>query len=538
MHAEVVQQAFEHLTPIIIGVFFAALVVALTAVARRLPVPTPILQVAAGFAIAMIPNVRIPELEPDLVFFVFLPPVLWAAAYFTPLREFKENIRPIGSLAVGLVLATSAAVAIVARMLVPEMPWAVAVALGAIVSPPDAVAAEAILTRLPVPRRITVILEGESLVNDASALILYRTAVAAAVTGVFSWGESIVRFFIDAGIGSLIGLLVGWLIVRAARLTKDALAETLLTLAGPYLAWTVAESLHVSAVLACVAGGLFLGQQLSTAVSPVSRIETRMVWQLVIFLLNALIFIILGAEFGSMLRSESARTLGFALRTGLVIGLVAIVVRLLWVPIWMLIPRERGGRRRRAETEPSRAPYRKKALFLVGWTSMRGIVSLASALSLPQLLGTGAPFPFRTEIILIAMCVILMTLVFQGLTLAPIIRAFHFPPDATKLEEETLARREALRRGAEALEDMSREEWVDRRDVEWLRAELRDRARLAEHHGGGPVARGRLRAGMIIAERRILIRLRNEGAISDEVLRELEQELDLEAIRAGAGDSR
>jgi Na+/H+ antiporter len=538
MQAEAVQQAFEHLTPIIVGVFFAALVVALTAVARRLPVPTPILQVAAGFAIAMIPSVRIPVLEPDLVFFVFLPPVLWAAAYFTPLREFKENIRPIGSLAVGLVLATSAAVAIVARMLVPGMPWAVAVALGAIVSPPDAVAAEAILTRLPVPRRITVILEGESLVNDASALILYRTAVAAAVTGVFSWGESIVRFFIDAGIGTLIGLLVGWLIVRVARLTKDALAETLLTLAGPYLAWTVAESLHVSAVLACVAGGLFLGQQLSTAVSPVSRIETRMVWQLLIFLLNALIFIILGAEFGSMLRSESAHTLGFALRTGLVIGLVAITVRLLWVPVWTLIPRERGGRRRRSDGEPSRAPYRKKALFLVGWTSMRGIVSLASALSLPQLLGTRAPFPFRTEIILIAMCVILMTLVFQGLTLAPIIRAFHFPPDATKLEEETLARREALRRGAEALEDMSREEWVDRRDVDWLRAELRDRARLAEHHGGGPAARRRLRAGMITAERRILVRLRNEGAISDEVLRELEQELDLEAIRAGAGDAR
>ena len=539
MQAEAVQQAVEHLTPIIIGVFFAALVVALTAVARRLPVPTPILQVAAGFAIAMIPSVRIPVLEPDLVFFVFLPPVLWAAAYFTPLREFKENIRPIGSLAVGLVLATSAAVAIVARMLVPEMPWAVAVALGAIISPPDAVAAEAILTRLPVPRRITVILEGESLVNDASALILYRTAVAAAVTGVFSWGESIVRFFIDAGIGTLIGLLVGWLIVRVARLTKDALAETLLTLAGPYLAWTVAESVHVSAVLACVAGGLFLGQQLSTAVSPVSRIETRMVWQLLIFLLNALIFIILGAEFGSMLRSESAQTLGFALRTGLIVGLVAIVVRLLWVPIWTLIPRERGRRRPRITgAGDSRAPYRKKALFLVGWTGMRGIISLASALALPRVLASGTPFPYRTEIVLIAMCVILMTLVFQGLTLAPIIRAFGFPSDPTHLEEETLARREALRRAAEALEDMSREEWVDRRDVEWLRAELRDRARLAEHHGGGPAARRRLRAGMINAERRILVRLRNEGAISDEVLRELEQELDLEAIRAGAGDAR
>jgi len=538
MQAEAVQ-AVEHMTPIIIGVFFAALVVALTALARRLPVPTPILQVAAGLGIALIPRVAIPELEPDLVFFVFLPPVLWAAAYFTPLREFKANIRPIGSLAVGLVLATSVAVALVARMLVPGMPWAVAIALGAIVSPPDAVAAEAILSRLPVPRRVTVILGGESLVNDASALILYRTAVAAAVTGVFSWGESIVRFFIDAGIGTLIGLLVGWLIVRASRLTKDALAETLLTLVGPYLAWTVAESLHVSAVLACVAGGLYLGQHLSTAVSPTSRIGTRMVWELVVFLLNALIFIILGAEFGAMLRSESVQTLGFALRNGLLIGLVAILVRLVWVPIWTLIPQEVARAQRRGAPEPaSPAPYRRKALFLVGWTSMRGIITLASALSLPRLLGNGAPFPFRTEIILIAMCVIVVTLVFQGVTLAPIIRAFGFPPDGMRLEEEALARREALRRGAEALEDMSREPWVDRRDVEWLRAELRDRARLAEHHGGGPAARRRLRAGMIAAERRILVRLRNEGAISDEVLRELEQELDLEAIRAGAGDAR
>ncbi|MFL5560182.1 MAG: Na+/H+ antiporter [Gemmatimonadaceae bacterium] len=527
------------MTPIIIGVFFAALVVALTALARRLPVPTPILQVAAGLGIALIPRIMIPELEPDLVFFVFLPPVLWAAAYFTPLREFKANIRPIGSLAVGLVLVTSVAVALVARMLVPGMPWAVAIALGAIVSPPDAVAAEAILSRLPVPRRVTVILGGESLVNDASALILYRTAVAAAVTGVFSWGESIVRFFIDAGIGTLIGLLVGWLIVRASRLTKDALAETLLTLVGPYLAWTVAESLHVSAVLACVAGGLYLGQHLSTAVSPTSRIGTRMVWELVIFLLNALIFIILGAEFGAMLRSESVQTLGFALRNGLLIGLVAILVRLVWVPIWTLIPQEVARAQRRGVPEPrSPAPYRRKALFLVGWTSMRGIITLASALSLPRLLGSGAPFPFRTEIILIAMCVIVLTLVFQGVTLAPIIRAFGFPPDGTQLEEEAMARREALRRGAEALEDMSREPWVDRRDVEWLRAELRDRARLAEHHGGGPLARRRLRSGMIAAERRILVRLRNEGAISDEVLRELEQELDLEAIRAGAGDAR
>ena len=189
--------------PIVLAIAFAAVVVALTAIARRLPVPPPILQVAAGFLVGLVPGVTIPPLEPDVIFFVFLPPVLWAAAFFTSLREFKANIRPITLLAVGLVLATSAAVAIAARALLPGMPWAVAVALGAIVSPPDAVAAAAIVTRLPVPRRVVAVLEGESLVNDASALVLYRTAVAAAVTGRFSWGESVVRFFIDAAVGAM-----------------------------------------------------------------------------------------------------------------------------------------------------------------------------------------------------------------------------------------------------------------------------------------------------------------------------------------------
>ncbi|MGH7622920.1 MAG: cation:proton antiporter, partial [Gemmatimonadaceae bacterium] len=234
--------------PVVFAIVVAVLVVALSALARRLPIPTPILQLLAGFAVGLLPGVTIPRLGPNLIFFVFLPPVLWSAAMFTSPREFKRNFDRIGTLAVGLVIVTTAIVALVARVLFPDMPWAVAVALGAIVSPPDAVAATAIVSRLPVPRRVITVLEGESLVNDASALVLYRTAVFAAVTGIFSWGESIVRFFIDAGIGTLVGLLVAWLIVRALRLTKDALAEALLTLAGPYVAWSAAESLHVSAV--------------------------------------------------------------------------------------------------------------------------------------------------------------------------------------------------------------------------------------------------------------------------------------------------
>ncbi len=521
-----------HFPPVIFAIAFAVLVVALTALARRLPIPTPILQVAAGLLVAVVPGVEIPALQPDLVFFVFLPPILWAAAFFTSLREFKANRRPIGYLAIGLVLATTVAVAVAARALLPGLPWAVAVALGAIVSPPDAVAAAAIVSRLPVPRRVIVILEGESLVNDASALVLYRTAVAAAVTGAFSWGESVVRFFIDAGVGALIGVLVGWLIIRAARTTKDSLAEVLLTIAGPYVAWIAAESLHVSAVLACVAGGLYLRQHLSMAVGPFSRLQTRAVWDLMVFLLNAMIFIVLGAQFAALLRSVPRAELGSLLWTGVIISVVAIVVRLVWVPIATYLPRAMSAETRRRDPVPN-----AKAIVLVSWTSMRGIVSLATALALPLVLADGTAFPFRTEIILITMCVIVITLVVQGLTLAPIIRAFNFTPERTHHDEERLARREALRRGAEALDDLSREPWVDPRDVEWLRAEAREKMQMHEHHGGGSQGRRRLRTGMIHAERRILVRLRNEGAISDEVLRELEQELDFEAVRVNGSDA-
>jgi monovalent cation/hydrogen antiporter len=520
-----------HFEPVVFAVVIALLVVSLTALARRLPVPTPILQVIAGFAVAMIPGVRIPELDPNLVFFVFLPPILWGAAMFTSVREFKRNIDKIGTLAVGLVIVTTAVVAVVARMMFPDLPWAVAVALGAIVSPPDAVAATAIVSRLRVPPRVITVLEGESLVNDASALVLYRTAVAAAVTGIFSWGESIVRFFIDAGIGSLIGLLVAWLIVRALRYTKDPIAEALLTLAGPYVSWTAAESLHVSAVLACVAGGVYLQQGLSTAVGPTSRLQSRTVWELVVFLVNALVFLLLGAQFGSLITIVPLGNLGAVFRDGVIITVVAMLVRLIWVPVITVLPRLSANVRRRTPGP------NWKSLTLVSWTSMRGVVSLATALALPLVIANGQPFPHRTEIILITMCVIVLTLLVQGLSLSAIVRALRFEPEETRHLEEQLARREATRRGAEALEDLSHEPWVDARDVEALRAELQERLRGAEQEGGSFEGRRRLRLAMIDAERRMLIRLRNEDTISDEVLRSLEQELDLEAVRSGGGNA-
>jgi monovalent cation/hydrogen antiporter len=519
--------------PILLAVSVTILVVALTALARRLPIPSPILQVLAGLGLGFLPGLRIPELEPDLVFFVFLPPILWAAAFFTSVREFRRNLRPIGLLAVGLVLTTTVVVAFVSKWLFPALPWAVAIALGAIVSPPDAVAAAAVVSRLPVPRRVIVILEGESLVNDASALVLYRTAVAAAVTGTFSLGESVVRFFIDAGVGAFIGIIVSWMVVRAVRWTKDALTETLLTIAAPYLAWVAAESIHVSAVLACVAGGIYLRQHYSTAVSPMSRLQSRAVWDLVVFVINALVFLILGLQFGVVMNDVPQGTLESVIWAGVILATVAIVVRLIWVPIATVLPRMMSKEIRRRDPAPN-----PKAVALVAWTGMRGIVSLASALALPVAMNDGTKFPFRSEIILMTMCVIMITLVVQGVTLTPIIRRFNFVPETTHHVEERHARREALRRGVEALDDLSREPWAVPTEVARVRAELRDRIGHHDHRSADADTYRRLRLGVLSAERRMLVRLRNEGTISDETLRDLEQELDHDAVRFGAGDAR
>jgi CPA1 family monovalent cation:H+ antiporter len=380
-----------------------------------------------------------------------------------------------------------------------------------------------------VPRRVIVILEGESLVNDASALILYRTAVVAAVTGVFSLSETIVRFFIDAGVGIFIGLVVGWVIIRALARTKDSLAEVLATLAGPYIAWVAAETVHVSAVLACVAGGLYLRQHLSTVVAPISRIQARVVWDLFIFLLNALIFLILGAQFGDLLANVPPESLVRVSLIGLLIGLVVFLVRLVWVPVATWLPRLLSADVRQSDPVP---PWRSVAL--VSWTAMRGIVSLATALALPFALADGSPLPFRDEIIVITMVVIVMTLVFQGLSLAPIIRWMRFAPEHEHLAEERVARREMARRAAEDLEDRSRESGVEPADVEWLRLELAERHREAELGGGTSEGRRLLRRGMIAAQRRMLVRLRNERVIGDEVLMSLERELDLDDMRLGA----
>jgi NhaP-type Na+/H+ or K+/H+ antiporter len=274
---------------------------------------------------------------------------------------------------------------------------------------------------------------------------------------------------------------------------------------------------------------VYLQQALSSAVGPASRLQSRTVWELVVFLLNAMIFLLLGAQFGSLMGLVPRGSLGAIFVDGVIITLVAIIVRVIWVPLITALPLLTARGRRRSEKP------RWKSLVLVSWTSMRGVVSLATALALPFYLADGSPFPYRTQLMLITMCVIVITLLLQGLSLTSLVRLLRFEPEPTHRVEETLARREATRRAAEALEDLSHESWVDQRDVAALRAELRDRSRANDQEGGHYEGRRRLRLAMLDAERRMLIRLRDEDAISDEVLRELEQELDLESVRAGGG---
>jgi CPA1 family monovalent cation:H+ antiporter len=520
-------------------VVLLAAMLGLTALARKLLVPYPILLVLGGLALAFIPGVPEVALEPDLVFVLFLPPILWGAAYFTSLRDFKRNLRAISALAIGLVLLTTLAVGWVAHEVIPGMSWAVALCLGAIVSPPDAVAATAVMSRIGVPRTVITVLEGESLVNDASALVLYRAAVVAIVTGTFSMGATAGSFVLVATVGVLVGIAVGWITRWAVRHLTESYSQIALTLLGPYIAWIAAERLHSSAVLACVAGGLYVRQYFSAEVAPVVRVQARTVWELLIFLLNGVIFILIGLQLGPLRRALPASTTGEVLRWGVIITLTAIVVRLVWLPIGARLVRLDRKYRLKNPVPPARY------LFIVGWTGMRGIVSLATALALPLTLANGEPMPYRSEIVLITFVVILGTLVLQGLTVAPLARLLGLSNKDESFEtEQRLAREQAAQAAIARIDQVAEEDWVPPSVARQVRAHYEHRLqRFSPDAALDPecsveqaMAQRRLRHEALTAERRTLIALRNGGDISDDVMHQIERELDLEALRQGLGD--
>jgi Na+/H+ antiporter len=516
-------------------------VIALVTIARRVLIPYPIFLVLGGLVLSLVPHVPVVRLDPDVVFLIFLPPILWSAAYFTSLRDFRANLRSISLLAFGLVVATTAAVAAVARALIPGLSWPVALALGAIVSPPDAVAATAIARKLGIPHRVVTILEGESLINDAAALVLYRSAAAAAVTGTFVPADTLLQFVLAAAGGVIVGLIVGYLTRQALCLTDDSVAHTAITLLAPYSAWILGERAHVSAVLACVVGGVYLRQSFSAIVPPASRIQSRAVWDLLVFILNGIVFILIGLQLGAIREVGLPRSFGTMLWYGALISATAIAVRLVWVPLGTVIPRLLSPSLRRRDPIP---PW--QAIAMVAWIGMRGIVSLAAALALPVTTASGAPFPFRDEIVVLTFAVILSTLVLQGLTLTPLIRALHLDADQTLDLEEARAREDAAGAALARLDQLAAAPDAAREPIDRLRAVYTQRVRRSSpinlgHDDGSAKARAalrRLRHETLTAERRALIALRDDGAISDEVLHRLEQDLDVEAMRIGLGEIR
>jgi monovalent cation/hydrogen antiporter len=538
--AAAVDSEVSHEVPGAIEAVLVLLVVAtgLAILARRLAVPYPILLVLGGLALGFLPGLPRVELEPDLVFLLFLPPILFGAGYFTNIRDFKANLRPIVLLAVGLVLFTATIVATVAQALIPGLGWAAAFAFGAIVAPPDAVAATSIFQRLGVPRRAVTILEGESLVNDATALVAYRLALGAAATGAFSLidaGASLVAVSI---IGVAVGLVAGWFVSRIIEAVNDPVFSVVITFLAPAAAYVPAERLGGSGVLAAVAAGILVGRHAPRRMSSDVRIAGVAAWQVLLFLINGAVFILIGLQLPAVLEALRGRPAMELAGLAGAMALVVIVVRIVWVFPATYLPRWLSASVR------ARDPYpHPRNVFLVSWAGMRGVVSLAAALALPRTLSSGEPFPERDLLVFLTFAVILATLVGQGLSLPLVIRALGIRSDAGDDHDEAHARI-YLGEAALAAIDGLEGDYPDHRPlVDTLRAQYSHRAEHLDHHDRDEPAdeverelleHREMRRQVIDAEREALLGLHERAAVSDEVFRRLERDLDLEELRMEA----
>jgi Na+/H+ antiporter len=516
-----------------------ATVVALLIVANVIRVPYPILMVIGGLGLALIPGVPDVELDPDLVLLILLPPLLYSAAFFTPLRELRRNIRPISFLAIGLVLTTMIVVAVVAHEML-DFGWAEAFVLGAVVSPTDAVAATAIARRLRLPARMVTIIEGESLINDGTALVAYKFAVAAVVTGSFSaleaGGDFVVSVVGGIAVGMAIGAIIAWI---RARLDNPPV-EITIALFSAYFAYLPAEAIGVSGVLAAVTVGIYMGRLTSRLTTPTTRIQNLAVWEIVTFLLNSGLFVLVGLQLPTVVDGIDTLNTGELIRDGALIAATVIITRLLWVFPLTYLPRVLWEREARPDW---------RRTLVVAWTGMRGAVSLAAALALPLTIDAGGPFPERNLIIYLTFSVILGTLLIQGLTLPLLIKMLGIDDrDETLEREENIARLAATETALARLEELRSEEWVLDDTVERVSGAYRYRLRRftarvpdGEFDGGldgdgidyeaRSEAYQRLMRELLNAQRETLIELRDRGEINDVVMRRIELELDLEDAR-------
>jgi CPA1 family monovalent cation:H+ antiporter len=512
--------------PLLLALIVA--VAGLSVLARMVRVPYPILLVLGGLVLGFVPGMPAVELPPELVLIAFLPPLLYWSGFFASPRDLRADLRAITLAAVGLVLATTVAVAVVAHALVAGMTWPVAFALGAIVSPTDPLAASAIGRRLGVPRRLLTVIEGESLVNDATALVAYRLAVGA-VGGSFVVWQAGTGFVVGAAGGVAIGLAVGWLVAELRRRLDDPVVEIVVSLLTGYVAYLPAELLGVSGVLAAVTSGLYVGWRAPQLASASTRLLGFSFWEVLVYLANAVLFILVGLQLRPILDTLAGTAAAVLLAQGALISAVVVGVRFAWgfsVPYLV----------RLIDRRPSQVMRRvgAKGRLLIGWCGMRGAVSLAAGLALPL------DFPMRNLILFLTFSVILVTLVVQGLTLPTLIRRLRFEEDDSEEREEVKARLAATHAALDRLNQLAGEDWTRDDTVERLQGLFEFRRRRLKARGGyleddGAEDRSqayqRLLRELLEAQRQAIVRLRNQGAISSDVMHRIERELDLEDTR-------
>ena len=532
-------------------IFIMVILIGLSAVADKIKLPYPILLVGVGLLIGITPKLPILEINPEIIFLIFLPPLLYDAAFKTSWHDFKTAIRPISTLAISLVFFTTFSVAAAAHFLVPGFSWPLAFVLGAIVSPPDAVAATGITKGLGLNKRVITILEGESLLNDASALIAYRYAVAAVTTGVFVFWKAGLEFLLVAGGGIIIGIIIGFIFIQIhKKITHNAVVETSLTLLAPYIAYLSAERIHVSGVLSVVCAGLLLTWRAPEIFSYQTRMRTGVVWDTIIFLLNGIVFILIGLQLPVIMNEIKGHSILSLLGYGLLISLVTIIVRIVWVifgvysqKIFSFKKKSEATADEKSESETNQIDW--KNVLIVAWTGTRGVVSLATALALPLTLNDGSIFPKRHIILFLAFVVIFVTLVVQGLTLPLLIKILGVQKKKTFHKEDkelelTLAHQVVdfvEKSFPVALEPKIQEQVIRKYNlsIEKLHKEITQidrKKKLVKSEITTSVLQLLLvQLEIVRFQRELLLKFHKEGSFSDDAIRYSERELDIEELR-------
>ncbi len=500
---------------LIFALLFAA--VLLVRAADRLRVPYPIALVLGGLALAFVPGMPDVDIEGDIVLLVFIPPLLLSAGWYSSPRELRAESRALGALALALVFVTLAAVAVAAHALVDGLSWPAAFMLGAVVAPTDAVAAVATFASVRVPDRVRLLVQGESLINDATGLTAFRVAVAAAGVEGFSWAGAFGEFVLAAAGGAVIGIAVGWVILRAIRRLPDVTVSVLITVLAAYASFIAAEEVHASGILAAAVCGLYSGWHQSEYFDADTRLTASAFWKILVFGLEALLFVLLGLQLESVVDQVGEGEVGRLAAIGVALAALVIAVRV----VFAALPLAPGLSRRER--------------LVVGWCGMRGAISLAAALSI------ATDIPGRSEVIFLTFVVILVTLVGQGLTLPALIKTLKLPNDREWSPEEAIARLEAAQTALDRLDELEEDKRISEEALRRLRDLYQARFRqcmaiLAGEKAPDVLQEQRLRYGdvrrdLIQAERAAILTLRNDGKVSQDVQRLIERDLDLEEAR-------